>query len=134
MIYNSSIVFSVSEENKMFWKNRGQSGTETGTVAGKATKVKKLPGPKDLHTAVGRDLVVNLGKNPDWVWGLKSVERKRPEAAGLYDVRVFSSIDANKNGVKVKDFTTLDAYPELILFEGWLNKELNETQIVDKKK
>ncbi len=120
----------------MLWKKRNQLTAEAAItpMAGKEVKVEKLPGPKDLHSTVGRDIVVKLGGNPDWVWSLKSVEYKRPDMSGIYDVRVFSEIDAKKNGIKVKNFNTLEAYPELILFEGWVNKELNETQIVDKKK
>ena len=92
----------------MFWKKRQQvaAGATMGmssTIAGQVitpivdrmvkeeeklrVKVERLPGPKELHIAVGRDLVTKFKNNPDWVWNLRGVERKRPERKELFHIR-----------------------------------------------
>lgn len=67
------------------------------------------------------------------MWSFKSVERKKPQGHKLFDVRIFSEATAATRRIKVKDYTTLDAYPELILFEGWVDKQRYETQMEEKK-
>lgn len=87
-----------------------------------------LPGPKGIPNQVGRDLVVNKGENPDWVWGLKCVTRQK-DGKNSYDFRVFDDEDAVKNRVTVKDYSSLDQSPELILFEGWYDKKTNKAEV-----
>jgi len=99
-----------------FWKKK------SAKVELSEAKEEKLSKPKDIPEPVGRYLVVYLGKNPDWVWELKSVVRRQAEKQ-RYDVRVFDEIQAR--GVSVRDYTTLDEHPELILFEGWYDKKSN---------
>ncbi len=83
----------------------------------------KLPKPKDLPSGVGKFLVVNLRHDPDWVWALKSVSRPKEGARkGVFEVRVFSETDARNKGVSVKNFNTLTEHPELILFDGFYDK------------
>ncbi len=96
-------------------------------------EVHKLPKPKDIPEAVGRHLVVELRKNPDWVWRLKSVVRPRGEGKDCWDVRVFDEVKATQGNVAVKDYTSLDEHPELILFEGWFDKKSMEVQVEEKK-
>ena len=48
-------------------------------------------------------------------------------------IRVFSEIEAMRCGTKVKDYITLDAHLGLILYEGWVDKEQNETQLEAKR-
>jgi hypothetical protein len=101
-----------------FWKKRST------TVELSEAKEEKLSKPKDIPEPVGRYLVVDLGKNPDWVWKLKSVVRRQAEKH-RYDIRVFDEIQAKARGVSMRDYTTLDEHPELILFEGWYDKKSN---------
>ena len=103
----------------MSWKFWGKK-EETAGQAG--THKEKLPKPTDMSSQVGQFLVVNLGKNPDWVWKLKTVARPQAEKH-RYDVRVFSENTAGEKGVRVKDYTSLDGHPDLILFEGWFDKK-----------
>lgn len=101
-----------------FWKKK------SATVELSEAKEEKLSKPKDIPEPVGRYLVVDLGKNPDWVWKLKSVARQQAEKH-RYDVRVFDEIQTRARGVSVRDYTTLDEHSELILFEGWYDKKSN---------
>lgn len=112
--------------NWKFWKNN--SVTEDTTQV----KAPKLPGPKDIPEPVGRDLIVKLGKDPDWVWSLKSVLRQRQGEKDAYDVRVYNAYDASSKKVTVANFNSLDAHPELILFEGWFNKKFRDVHIEEK--
>lgn len=95
----------------MFWKSK-QNGAE------------KLPRPKEIPGPLGQHLVVKEGKDPDWVWNLKSVAR--PAGNKVFYCRVFSQAQTDKAGVQVRDWDSLDLHPELIVWEGCLDKE-NQT-------
>jgi hypothetical protein len=105
-------------------------------VAGGPSKAQgeKLPRPQSLPEAVGRELVVGLDKDPDWVWRLKCVMRRTEQEKSNFDIRIFDEAEAAKNGVRVQDYTSLDDYPELILFDGWFDKKSRETHIQEKGK
>lgn len=111
-----------------FWKKRAGTGEPS------QEKAAKLPGPRDIPEPVGRHLVVQLGKNPDWVWNLKSVVRRRQEGKDSYDVRVFDRAQVAEQKVSVQDYTSLDEHPELILFEGWFDKKSMEVHTEEKEK
>jgi hypothetical protein len=96
-------------------------------------EVHKLPKPKDIPEPVGKYLVVELGKDPDWVWRLKSVVRPRGGGKDCWDVRVFDEVKATQGNVAVKDYTSLDEHPELILYEGWFDKKSMKVQVEEKK-
>ena len=134
----------------MFWKNKQKTGVAvdidpTGTVTAGAklpetkvealkTEVEKLHGPTGLPELVGREIVVSCHKDPDWVWNtLKAVVRQNPKGKKVFDVRVFSDSAAQDKHIKVKDYTTFDEHPELILFEGWFDKETYSSKIVERK-
>jgi hypothetical protein len=89
-------------------------------------KNRKLTGPKGLPHPVGRIMVVEKGENPDWVWGLKSVERPTEGKKYRFDVRVFDTNAADKKGISVRDYTSLDKASDLILYEGWYDKKSNQ--------
>ena len=95
-------------------------------------KLEKLPRPKEIPQLVGQYLVVQLKKDPDWVWNLKAVVRKKPEGKASYNVRVFDEYQARLKKVGVKDFTSFDGHPDLILFEGWFDKSSNKVQLEEK--
>ncbi len=90
--------------------------------------------PKSIPDAVGRYLVVSLGKNPDWVWNLKAVMRSNGGDKDLFEVRVFDASQAADKGIKVRDYHTFDEHPEMILYEGWFNKRTFESKIQAKEK
>jgi len=109
-----------------FWGHKDKTGEPS------SVKVQKLPKPKDIAEPVGRYLIVELGQNPDWVWHLKSVVRPRQEEKDHYDVRVFDEGKVAQMHVTVKDYTSLDGHPELILYEGWFDKRSYKVQIEKK--
>lgn len=110
-----------------FWQKK-----QEGTVPAGPEAVKR-PGPKRIHESVGRFLVVKLQADPDWVWSLKQVERQHPEAKTVFDVRIYDERQTASKNVMIKDYNTLDAYPDLVLFEGWFDKKSMKVQIEEKK-
>ena len=108
----------------MFWKrwfNRG----------GRDTPQKpKLKPPNDLPQQIGRYLVVNLGEDPDWVWELKAVVK--PVEGGRKSARrfrVYDPVQAAKQWIQIRDYHSLDDYPELILYEGDFDRDTNTVSL-----
>ena len=87
-------------------------------------KEEKLPGPKEIPELVARYMVVQMKHDPDWVWKLKGVVHPAGKKKVFY-CRVFDEAQVVQAGVKVKDWTSLDEYPDLILWEGYFDKETN---------
>jgi hypothetical protein len=111
----------------MFWKEK------PATEEPSKPKAEKLPGPRSIEELVGRHVVVDLKKDPDWVWQLRNVVRRRAGGKHRFDFRVFDEAQAAQKKVKVKDWTTFDQYPELILYQGWFDKVSMEVHFEEKK-
>lgn len=96
-------------------------------------KEEKLPGPKDVPETVGRHLIVKMHKDPDWIWSLKGVvKRRQADTKTIFDFRVFDERDATSKSVRIKNYTTLDEHPELILFDGWFDKKTLQVHAKEK--
>jgi hypothetical protein len=100
----------------MFWNRKQREEKEVN-----------LPGPKAIPDWAGRYMVVQKKVNPDWVWKLRGVTRPAPQGKTLY-CRVFDETQVTQAGLKVKDWTSLDGHPELILWEGHFDKGTNTTR------
>lgn len=83
-----------------------------------------LPRPTGIPELAGRFLVVNEKKDPDWVWKLKGVVRPADKKKAFY-CRVYDDAQAAQAGVEVKDWASLDKHPELVLWEGYFEKDTN---------
>jgi hypothetical protein len=83
----------------------------------------KLSGPKKLPIEITRYLTRILGHSPNWVQGLMYAEQPKAGIKNICDVRVFDELITTGNKVYVKNFISLDDFPDLILFKGWLNKD-----------
>jgi len=103
-----------------------------GAGAGKA-KGREATGPKCIPELVGRHLVVEQKQNPDWARKLKAVVRPRPEDKDAFDFRVFDEAQAAAKKVTIKDYSSLDEYPDLIVYEGWFDKKAMKVQMEEKK-
>jgi hypothetical protein len=98
-----------------FWKTASRNDQTLNQ------KARKLPKPKDLPDRVGIHLVTQLKLDPDWVWTLKVVVRPTTERQN-FEIRIFDPEEAFLSDVIVTDFNSLEDFPELILFEGYFNK------------
>lgn len=90
----------------------------------------KLSGPKQMPGPVGRELVIHSGSDPDWVWNLKCVERPKDGVQNCYEVRIFDENAAAQKGIAVRNYTSMDQAPDLILFEGWYDRKSNRAEVV----
>jgi hypothetical protein len=91
------------------------------TIAHRSTK--GLLKPARLPAAAARYLTEQLGHNPAWVKGLKCVKRINADRDDTYELRVFDEILTAENGVRVESYHSLDSYPELIVYEGWVDQD-----------
>jgi len=111
----------------MFWK-------KPKTEESSPPKSEKLPEPRSIEELVGREIVVQLKQNPDWVWKLRSVVRRREGGKHRFDFRVYDDAQETAEKAKIKDYTSFDKYPKLILFQGWFDKVSMEVHFEDKPK
>jgi hypothetical protein len=111
-----------------FWKPK--QSTEHGSNVPKS----KLPGPKELPQQIGQYLVVQEKSDPDWAWSLKCVLRPLPDKKSRFDCRVFDPSKAGMYNIRIVNYTSLDDHPELILFQGWFDKETSEVKLQKKGK
>ena len=93
----------------------------------------KLPGPKPIPEILGNHLVKKMDKESNWAWRLAAVMRPRAGGQKGFDVRIFADYEATASSVKIKDYTTLDQYPKLVLFEGWFDKESKKVELEEKR-
>ncbi|MFC2019360.1 hypothetical protein ACFLU4_05335 [Chloroflexota bacterium] len=106
----------------MFWRNKSKANEVARLES------EKLPKPKQILDIVARCIVTELNGEPDLVWGLKNVLRPR-EGNSIFDFRVFESTNVTRDNVVVKDYYSLDGHPDLILYEGWFDKDSGCVQI-----
>jgi hypothetical protein len=82
-------------------------------------------GPKDIPTWVYMYLVTMMKVPSESLTGLRSVQK-----AGFWEgkpvtfTRIYNP-NASEEAWQVKDFTSLDRHPELILYEGYWEKDGN---------
>jgi len=105
----------------MFWGKK--SAKEEG----------KLSGPKEISGLVQNYLVAEKKMDPDLVRLLRAVERKSTNGAG-FNIRVFDNSEAIAKQVEVKDYTSLDERPGLILYEGWFDEGAKQVKLEEKTK
>jgi hypothetical protein len=106
---------------KMFWGKK--SAKEEG----------RLSGPKEIQGPVRDYLVAERKMEPDLAKLLKTVERKSPTGA-TFNIRVFDDSEAMAKKVQVKDYTSLDKCPDLIIYEGWFDEGAKQVKLEEKKK
>lgn len=82
-------------------------------------------GPKDIPWWAHTYLVTTLKVPPENLTGLRSVQK-----VGFWDgqpvtfIRIYDPL-ASEQTRQVKDFTSLDLHPELLLYEGYWEKASN---------
>jgi hypothetical protein len=83
-------------------------------------------GPYRVSGSLARLIGEEWGKIPQsgdhWVQYL-AVSRPRSDNREMVDVRIFDGWAAAQKKVEVKDFSSLDRHPDLILMEGWCDQK-----------
>ncbi len=104
----------------MFWKRK--EGEE------------KLPGPREISVPVQKHLIDQRKMDPDLVRLLKAVVRKSPKGDAAFDIRVYDESEAGARKIPVKNYTSLDEHPDLIIYEGWFDEGSKRVELEEKKK
>jgi hypothetical protein len=91
--------------------------------------VAKLPKPRDLPQLIGQYMVTKLKEEPDTIWNYKAVVLTREGSKTAFYVRVFNPAAADARGIRVTNYTSLDAAADLILFQGWYDKETGKVEL-----
>jgi hypothetical protein len=78
-------------------------------------------------------LIKKMGKETSWVRGLSMVTRPRSGGGKGLDVRIFAQYEASTSNARIKDYTTFEQYPQLLLFEGWFDKESKQVELEEKR-
>ena len=105
----------------MFWGKK--SAKEEG----------KLSGPRELPGPVQNYLVAERKMGPDLVKLLRAVESKSTTGA-TFNIRVFDESEAIAKKVQVKDYTSLDEHPDLIIYEGSFDEGTKQVKLEEKTK
>lgn len=114
----------------MFWKKKtGETVSSTATPT--TATAERLPEPKKIPEMVGRHLIDKLKMDVVWVWNLKAVVRNRAEGKPGFDIRVYDEREMADKKVKVKDYTSLDERPDLMLYEGWFDRQTKQIALKD---
>ena len=108
----------------MFWGKKSTKEEE---------KKEKLSGPKEIPGLVRNYLAAERKMDPDLVKLLKAVERKSTTGA-TFNIRVFDDSEAIARKVQVKDYTSLDECPDLIIYEWWFDERAKQVKLEEKKK
>ena len=83
--------------NWKFWE-KGPTGKKN------ENQEEKLPKPKELPSQIGQHLVVNLKKDPNWVWSLRCALRNKQGFKNIFEFRVFDKLKTANAGVSIKDY------------------------------
>lgn len=127
----------------MFWKKKqvtaapvieGTTGVTPSEKKVESPTVVRLPGPRKIPALVEKHLVDNYKVDASIAQILKAAVRKRPETEGTFDCRIFDQSQAAASEVQIKDYTSLDTHPDLILYEGWFDEASKRVELVEKKK
>ncbi|MCK4403304.1 MAG: hypothetical protein KAV98_06015 [Dehalococcoidia bacterium] len=91
----------------------------------------KTEKPKNIPDPVGSYLVTEKKEDPDWVWHLKAVvqQRLKSKTDKSFNFRIFSEVQAIEKGIKVENWAALDEHPDLILYEGWFDKNSRKVEL-----
>jgi hypothetical protein len=107
---------------KMFWDKK----------SAKEEEKEKLPGPKEIPGLVQNYLVAERKMDPDLVKLLKAVVRKSATEEKTFNIRVFDGSEALAKKVEVKDYTSLDERPDLVIYEGWFDEGSKQVKLEEK--
>ena len=106
----------------MFWK---RGGTEQ--------KEAKLSAPKDINETVKKYIasvqMIDSGMLPF----LKQVVKISEKGDKVSDIYIFDPLDAEARGIKVQNYDTVKANPDLIIAEGWFNEAEKKSELTPKK-
>jgi len=112
----------------MFWKK------EPAVEEPSKLKVEKMPEPKQIPGLVEKHIIAEYKMDPDLTRILKAVVRASSTEEGVFNIRVFDESETLAKKIQVKDYTSLDNHPDLIIYEGWFDEKSKRVELEEKKK
>jgi hypothetical protein len=109
----------------MFWNKKSTNGEEKG---------EKASGPREIPEGVQQYLVSEKKMSADLTKLLKAILRKGTNGDTGLSIRVFDDSEAIAKKVQVKDYSSLDSDPELILYEGSWDQGARQVKLEEKQK
>jgi len=109
----------------MFWGKKSAKEEE---------KKEKLSGPHAIPSLLEKHLVAERKMDLDLVKLLKAVVRKSETGETAFNIRVFDQSEGLARKVEVKDYTSLNEYPDLIIYEGWFDERSKQFKLEEKKR
>jgi len=97
-------------------------------------KGEKLPGPQAIPGLVQKHLVAEWKMDPGLVQLLKAVVLKSATQETGLNIRVFDDTEALGKKVQVKDYTSLDERPDLIIYDGWFDEGSKQVKLEEKNR
>jgi hypothetical protein len=88
-------------------------------IFGKETAVKQIEGDLFQHMVNKQHVPLDILRN------LRVVEQETvlgSQPVGVMVFRIFQPGQVKKNGIKIEDYSSLDDHPELVLYEGYYQK------------
>jgi hypothetical protein len=140
-------VEDIERSINMFWQKKQTSSTavkepraEKGVkltdvkAEAKKPKTEKLPGPRPIPGPVGTHLMTEYKLSANLVQILKAVVHKRPQGEAAFDIRIFDQSEADAKEMQIRDYTTLNEHPDLVLYEGWFDEDTKHVEMTEKRK
>ncbi len=87
-----------------------------------------MPGLVEKH------LIAECKMDPALVRILKAIVRTSSTEEGVFNIRVFDESEALVKKIQVKDYTSVDKHPDLIIYEGWFDEKSKRVELEEKKK
>lgn len=93
----------------------------------------RLSGPREIPWIVQNYLVTEKKMDPEIAKLLKALVYKSSSGEKVNNIRIFDEADAVAKKVLVKDYTTLDQHPDLIIYEGTFDEDSKHVRLEEKK-
>lgn len=93
-----------------------------------------LLGAKEIPAIVQNYLVTEKKMDPDLVKLLEALVYKSNSGEKAFNIRIFDEADAVANKVQIKNYTTMDQHPNLILYEGLYDEGSKYVKLEERKK
>jgi len=104
----------------MFWKKEKPAGSPVEL-------------DRNLVRIIGKEWgKLPLGESNHWVKYM-AVMRQQGDNTDVFDVRVYDEGCTDEKKITVVNYSTLDQYQDLILFEGWFDRKYKKGEINYKK-
>jgi len=98
------------------------------------TRTARLSRPMDIPEVLQKQLQVKWSLDPEWTKFLKMATRPNGKGPKVQDFRIFDDSDAIARKIQVKDYTSLDEHPTVILYSGWFDEATKQCEIEEVNK